>query len=56
MGERFAFVDEFTAWITGPTSQGNHSGVEAIIEIALDWEKRSGATPEAPEEMAAKLI
>lgn len=42
-----AFVDDFTAWVTGSTAQDNRKGVEAIIEGALDWEKRSGATFEA---------
>ncbi|EAQ85578.1 hypothetical protein CHGG_06831 [Chaetomium globosum CBS 148.51] len=39
-----AFVDDFTAWITGPTAQSNREGIEAIIRDALDWETRSGAT------------
>jgi hypothetical protein len=42
-----AFVDDFTAWVTGPTAQSNQEGIEAIIKDALDWEKRSGATFEA---------
>jgi hypothetical protein len=40
-------VDDFTAWVTGSTAQDNRQGVEAIINDALDWEKRSGATFEA---------
>lgn len=39
-----AFVDDFTAWVAGPTTKDNHKGIEAIIEKALDWERRSGAT------------
>jgi exonuclease III len=46
-GGAIAFVDDFTAWVTGPTAQGNREGIEAIIDDALDWEKRSGATFEA---------
>ena len=42
-----AFVDDFTAWVTGPTAQSNRQGIEAIIGEALDWERRSGATFEA---------
>lgn len=42
-----AFVDDFTAWVTGPTAQSNREGIEAIINNALDWERRSGATFEA---------
>ena len=37
-------MDDFTAWVTGPTAQSNREGIEAIINEALDWEKRSGAT------------
>ena len=47
MGGAIAFVDDFTAWVTGPTAQGNRKGIEAIINDALDWERRSGATFEA---------
>jgi hypothetical protein len=43
-GGAIAFVDDFTAWVTGPTAQSNREGIEAIIRNALDWEKRSGAT------------
>ncbi|KAI3041711.1 hypothetical protein CBS147353_11868 [Aspergillus niger] len=43
-GGAIAFVDDFTTWVTGPTAQSNREGIEAIINEALDWEKRSGAT------------
>ncbi|KAI3014154.1 transcriptional regulator family: Zinc finger, CCHC-type [Aspergillus niger] len=46
-GGAIAFVDDFTAWVTGPSAQSNREGIEAIINEALDWEKRSGATFEA---------
>jgi len=46
-GGAIAFVDDFTAWVTGPTAQSNREGIEAIINDALDWERRSGATFEA---------
>jgi hypothetical protein len=46
-GGAIVFVDDFTAWVTGPTAQSNREGIEAIIAEALDWEKRSGATFEA---------
>jgi ribonuclease HI len=46
-GGGVAFVDDFTAWVTGPTAQANREGVGSIIEEALDWERRSGATFEA---------
>jgi hypothetical protein len=46
-GGAIAFVDDFTAWVAGPTADSNREGIEAIIEQALDWERRSGATFEA---------
>jgi ribonuclease HI len=46
-GGAVAFVDDFTAWVTGSTAQSNREGIEAIINEALDWERRSGATFEA---------
>ncbi|RFU31200.1 Acting on ester bonds/RNA-directed DNA polymerase/Ribonuclease H, partial [Scytalidium lignicola] len=46
-GGAIAFVDDFTAWVMGPTAQSNREGIEAIINDALDWERRSGATFEA---------
>jgi hypothetical protein len=46
-GGAIAFVDDFTAWVTGPTAESNREGIEAIIDDALDWERRSGATFEA---------
>jgi ribonuclease HI len=46
-GGAIAFVDDFTAWVTGPTAESNREGIKAIINDALDWERRSGATFEA---------
>jgi hypothetical protein len=46
-GGAIAFVDDFNAWVTGPTAQSNREGIETIINEALDWERRSGATFEA---------
>ncbi|TVY62542.1 Retrovirus-related Pol polyprotein from type-1 retrotransposable element R1 [Fusarium oxysporum f. sp. cubense] len=46
-GGAIAFVDDYTAWVSGPTAQSNRRGIQAIIDKALDWEKRSGATFEA---------
>jgi hypothetical protein len=46
-GGAIAFVDDFTAWVTGPTAQSNREGIETIINEALDWERRSEATFEA---------
>ena len=41
-GGAIAFVDDFTAWVTGPTAQSNRKSIEAIIRNALNWERRSG--------------
>ncbi|KAF6515042.1 hypothetical protein HZS61_004948 [Fusarium oxysporum f. sp. conglutinans] len=46
-GGAMAFVDDFTAWVTGPTAENNRDGIREIIKKALDWERRSGATFEA---------
>ncbi|EGU72476.1 hypothetical protein FOXB_17015, partial [Fusarium oxysporum f. sp. conglutinans Fo5176] len=43
-GGAVAFVDDFTAWVTGPTAESNCDGIKSIIKKALDWERRSGAT------------
>jgi hypothetical protein len=39
-----AFVDDYSAWVTGPTAESNRDGIQSIINYALEWEKRSGAT------------
>ncbi|KAM4061518.1 endonuclease-reverse transcriptase domain-containing protein [Hirsutella rhossiliensis] len=39
-----AFVDDYSAWVTGPTAESNRDGIQSIIDDALEWEKRSGAT------------
>ncbi|RKK69526.1 hypothetical protein BFJ71_g17724, partial [Fusarium oxysporum] len=46
-GGAIAFVDDYTAWVSGPTAQSNQRGIQAVIDKALDWERRSGATFEA---------
>jgi hypothetical protein len=38
-----AFVDDYSAWVTRPTTEANRAGIQAIIDRALDWERRSGA-------------
>ena len=42
-GGAIAFVDDYSAWVTGESAEANRPGIEAIIEQALDWERRSGA-------------
>lgn len=43
-GGAIAFVDDFTAWVASPTVQLNRDKLQAIIDSALQWERRSGAT------------
>jgi hypothetical protein len=51
-----AFVDDFTAWVTGPTAQSNREDIKAITNEALDWEKRSGATFEVEKQPSYTLL
>lgn len=37
-----AFVDDYTAWVAGPSAEANRAGIQAIIDRALDWERRNG--------------
>jgi hypothetical protein len=34
-GGAIAFVDDYSAWVTGTTAQDNHAGIQAIIDSAL---------------------
>jgi hypothetical protein len=43
-GGSMAFVDDYTGWVVGPTAEANRERLQTIIDEALDWEKRSGAT------------
>ncbi|RKK26968.1 hypothetical protein BFJ66_g16877 [Fusarium oxysporum f. sp. cepae] len=43
-GGSIAFIDDYSAWVTGPTAEANRAGIQAVIDRALEWEKRSGAT------------
>jgi endonuclease/exonuclease/phosphatase family metal-dependent hydrolase/ribonuclease HI len=43
-GGSMAFVDDYNAWVTGPTAEANREGIQAIIDRAMEWERRSGAT------------
>ena len=35
-GRAIAFVDDFTAWVTGPTAQSTRKGIDAIINDILN--------------------
>ena len=42
-----AFVDDYSAWVTGKTAEANRAGIQAIIDRAVAWGRRSGATFES---------
>ena len=46
-GGSIAFIDDYTAWVTGPTAEANTVGIQSIIDHTLNWERRSGATFES---------
>ncbi|KAI7765540.1 hypothetical protein LZL87_007291 [Fusarium oxysporum] len=35
-GGAIAFVDDYTAWVSGPTAQSNRRGIQAVIDKALN--------------------
>ena len=39
-----AFVDDYNAWVTGPSAEANRYRIQAVVDRALRWEERSGAT------------
>jgi hypothetical protein len=43
-GGSIAFIDNYSAWVTGPTTEANRADLHAVIDRALEWERRSGAT------------
>jgi hypothetical protein len=43
-GGAIAFVDDYTAWVTGTSAASNRQGIQAVIQKAMEWERRSGAT------------
>jgi hypothetical protein len=43
-GGAIAFVDDYTAWVTGPSAEANTKGLQDIVSNAMSWEQRSGAT------------
>ena len=39
-----AFMDDYSAWVTGPSADANYISIQRILDQALQWEKGSGAT------------
>ena len=46
-GGSIAFVDDYTAWVTSPLAEINYIRIQQIVDRAVEWEKRSGATFES---------
>ena len=46
-GGSIAFVDDYTAWVTGPSAEANYTRIQQIVDTAAEWENRSGATFES---------
>jgi hypothetical protein len=42
--DRSLFIDDYSASVTGPIAEANRAGFQAVIDRALGWERRSGAT------------
>ena len=43
-GGSLAFLDDYNAWVTGPSAEANYRGIQQIVQQALCWERASGAT------------
>jgi hypothetical protein len=43
-GRAIAFVDDYTAWVVGPSAAENKERLQAIVQRATEWERRSGAS------------
>ena len=43
-GGAVAFIDDHTAWVVGKGAEENITGIREIVDHALAWELRSGAT------------
>jgi hypothetical protein len=51
-----AFVDNYNAWVIGPSAEVNREGIQAIINRAIEWERRSGATFEGDKTVIIHFI
>ena len=43
-GGAVAFVDDYTAWVTGTSAALNRESIQKMVDRAVEWERRSGAT------------
>jgi len=55
-GGALAFVDDYTAWVTGPSAEANIEGIQRIISKATAWEQRSGATFEGKKTVLIDIV
>ena len=42
--DTIAFVDDYTAWVVGGSAEANIISIQEVVNHALAWELRSGAT------------
>jgi hypothetical protein len=43
-GGSIAFIDDYSPWVVGPSAEANMEALRGIVDEAVAWEKRSGAT------------
>ena len=43
-GGAIAFIDDYTAWVVGTSAAENKERLQAIVQRATEWERRSGAS------------
>ena len=50
------FVDNYNAWVTGPSAVANCKDIQAIINRAINWEKQNGTTFESEKTILVHFI
>ena len=55
-GGSMAFVDDYSAWVTGPMAEENRDGIQALIDRILAWERCSRATFECDKTTIVHFI
>ena len=46
-GGSIVFVDDYTTWVVGPLANANYNDIQEVVDRAIQWERRSGATFES---------
>ena len=55
-GGAVAFINDYTAWVVGRSAEENITGIREIVDHALAWELRSGATFESKKTALVHFI